>query len=362
MPLPPVPDLGAIRFLKDRDIGGVLNATIVFLRQNVREVLVGFLAIVGPVALAAGLASALYIRQVGDLLADPFAVQDPAALGELFGATYVGTLAFGFLTSIVSQAAAAGFVRLYRLGEAGEITVGALWEETKDLILPAAGVNLAVFAAVIASFVLVIIPCLGALAWLGLAIWVTPYVVVTFAARMVESPSLAAAWARARVLVKGSWSGAFWPMFLAAVVGYLLMMALYIPVYVAAGLTSANTVAENPAEMFGTLGVAMAPLQVLTVVVYLVPLVAAFFVHGKLVEELEGTTIVDDLDALADASAASRWGEEAGATRPEQPAPDAPDSGRSTPPASGPEVSPEDEPQEGAPRGFRGGGFGGPDA
>ncbi len=348
MPLPPVPDLGEIRFQKDRDAGDVLNATIALLRQNAREVFVGFFAIVTPVALAAGVAGALYFSRMGDLFVDPVAMQDPDAVLGLFGPAYFGLLAFGFLSGVVAQAAAGAYVRLYRSGEAGEVSVGVLWEETKDLVLPVAGFNLALFGGMIGSFLLLVIPCLGAIAWLALLVWATPYAVVTLAARLTESPSLMAAWERARVLVKGSWAAAFWPIVLSAVVAYVVVLALSIPLYVVMVMVSANSVAADPAGIIGVMGAVLAPLQVLSMGVYLVPLVAIFFVHGKLVEDLEGTSLRDDLDALADPSAATRWDDAPASTS-------APDAPRSTPPASGSDDATPDD----ARGGFRGGGFGG---
>lgn len=348
--LPPVPDLGEIRFQKSRDAGGVLNATTVLLRRNAREAFVGFLAIVGPVALAGGIASALYFRQIGDVFSDPERMaNDPFAV---FNGTYVGLIAFGILTGVVSMAAAGAYVRLYRAGEAGEITVSVLWDEAKELILPMLGLTLAIGAAFVGSALLNVVPCLGTIAWFALWIWAFPYVMVTMAARAVESPSLGEAWSRARTLVKGSWGFAFGAIFLAAVVFYILSFALSIPFYALSFFASASTVAEDPSGVFGMFGLFMAPVQILLSALYLLPLVAAYFVHGKLVEELEGTSLMDDLDALADTSVATRWDDAPTTTEPQSPEPP-----RSTPPASEPEPRDDD-----APRGFRGGGFGDRDA
>ena len=346
------PDLGEIRFLKHRDAGGVLNATFAFLRRNAREVLWGFFAIVGPVALASGIASALYFRQVGDLFFDPAAMEaDPFGV---FNVTYLGILVFSLLTGAVAQAAAAAYVRLYRLGEAGAVSVGDLWEETKGLILPMLGLNLMFGLAIMVSVVIMIVPCLGALAWLAFVVWLVPYYVVTMASRGVEADSLAEAWGRARVLVKGSWGFAFGAFLLAAVVFYIFVAVLSLPAYVIGFAAMVNTTAEDPSGMFAMMGAVMAPLQALSAVGYLIPLVAGYFIHGRLVEELDGTSLHDDLDALADRSAAARW-DAAPASTP--PAPEADDVPPSTPPASGPEDPPPSD--DGPPSGFRGGGFGG---
>lgn len=371
MPLSSAPDAGDIRFQKVRDAGGVLNATVALVRRNAREVLPGFLAIVGPTALASGLASALYLRTMGDFLTmDPedLATADPLAM---FGAGYVGTVLFGLLTWIVALAVTGAYVRLYREGAAGGISVGELWEETKGLLLPMAGLTLATIAVVFASVFVMIIPCLGLLAVLAFYVWTVPYVAVIYAARVVEEPTLAGAYRRARLLVKGMWPFAAGAMVIAWIVAAVVGFALSIPAYVAAAVIGANA-AGDPAELIGTLSVVAAPLQILTVTVYLVPLLAAFFVHGRLVEDLEGTSLVDSLDALADDSAGARWhdaprddvrsdgvrpGDDLRSTPPALP-PSPPPASRLDEPDE-PAEGPPDEPGDDAPRGFRGGGFGG---
>lgn len=346
MPLDSFPDAGEIRFQKVRDAGGVLNATFAFLRRNAREVFVGFLAIVGPAALAAGLSSALYLRSMGGLFTmDPeeMAALDP---GDLFGVSYLGVALFGMLTTIVALAAAGAYVRLYREGEAGGITAGLLWEETKGLLLPMAGFTLALIGVFIGSAVVMVIPCLGALAVLAFYVWMVPYVSVTYAARVVEEPTLGAAYRRARTLVKGTWKFAAGSMVLAWIIVIVVIMALSIPGYIVAAVIGAS--AADPSGLSGSLGLIAAPLQVLNAVAYLVPFVAAFFVHGRLVEETEGTSLVDGLDAFADPSPASHWDAAPRSTPPEP----------LSPPASGPQGE-ADEPEDDRSRGFRGGGFGG---
>lgn len=340
MPLDAFPDAGEIRFQKVRDAGGVLNATFAFLRRNAREAVVGFLAIVAPVALASGLSSALYLRSVGDVFSmDPeeMAAADPA---DVFGVAYLGAMVFSALTWIVALAAAGAYVRLYREGAAGGVTVGGLWEEAKGLLLPMAGFTFAVVGLFVGSFVVMVIPRLGALAALAFYVWTIPYAAVTYAARVVEEPTLGAAYARARTLVKGTWGFAAGAMVLAWVVTTVLIFAISMPGYAVAAVIGANTLADDPSGWVGTASLLAAPLGVLNSVTYLVPFVAAFFVHGRLVEETEGTSLMDGLDAFADAPGDDRWD---GAPRSTPPAP----------PASGPED--EDD----RPRGFRGGGFGG---
>ena len=361
-----LPDNGAIRFFKVRDAGSVLNAIVAFVRQNARELFVGFFALVAPFAIIAGIGTALYFRRFGAAMSDPelLASGDPTALGEIFGPSYLVTIIGGLLAYTVALAAVSGYVRLYREGEAGGVSVGLLWDETKGLILPTAGMMLAFFFAFMLTGVIAIIPCLGALAWIGFWIWALPYTHVAFASRMTETSSLVEAVQRSRDLVKGTWGSAFGALVLTWLLSYAVIMVVTLPFYVIMLLVGINSVeaSGNPAGMFSMMGPFMVPFQLLGMAAYILPTLAAFFVHGRLVQELEGPGLDDQLDLLAegvDTSATATW--DGGAARRAPASGDAPahdpfgDSGAPS------DDAPSDDPPGGntaGPSGFRGGGFG----
>ncbi len=130
------PDDGQIRFRKIRDAGSVLNATLVFVRRNARELLTSYLALIAPVALTAGLALALWFRQFGDLMSNPEALINGDI--QVFGWSYAGMLLFSLLGTALAQAAGAATsactARARRVHHDGE-----LWEETRELLLPFLG-------------------------------------------------------------------------------------------------------------------------------------------------------------------------------------------------------------------------------
>ncbi len=341
--MPDFPDLGAVRFRKLRDVGDVMNATVALLRENWRELLTSYVAVVAPVALATGIATGLYMHQMGGLLADPAAMEDdPFAV---FSPTYFGILLFGALGGALTVAAASAYVKLYREGQAGAITASVLWEEARDLLFPFLGLSIVYGLVIMLSAVIAIVPCLGILAWFAFVIWSLPYYAVTFAVRALEEDTLAASWQRARELVKGSWLFAGGALLLAGLLFYVIIMIVSIPLYVMMILVGINSAATDPSAMFSVMGAVVAPLQVVSYAGYLIPLVALFFVHGRLAEELDGTGLYADLDDLAGLG-------------PEADRPDARDA--AAPPApSAPEADARPSDREDGPGtgGFRGGGF-----
>ncbi|MEM0963811.1 MAG: hypothetical protein AAGK21_14885 [Bacteroidota bacterium] len=338
-----VPDQGAISFRQFRDVGSALNATFALVRQNARELATSYLALVVPVLLASALSSALWLRSVGGQIANP------AQIGSLdmFNWTYAGSIVFGLLGGALMQAASSAYVRLYREGEAGEITAGLLWEEARGLLMPYLGMTMLFGVTVTLSALLNIVPCLGAIAWLAFVIWLTPHYCVAVASRALEAESVSEAWRRSRELVKGSWGFAAGALLLAFAVLFILYFA--VSIVLGGVLAVLGTSSTNPESTLAWMGFLMAPLQILSGAAYLIPLVAAFFVHGRLVEELEGTALDDEIDALA-----------SGLDAPEPPGPIStpPVADAPAPPASADDVG--DPPAGGsAPsNGFRGGGFG----
>ena len=355
---PDLPDDGDIRFLKVRDVGGVLNATIEFIRRTAKSLLLSFLAIVGPLALVSGIASVLMSRQmVGwmDLMAmssDPesFAVN---GLGSIAGFALLAVVV-SLLTLAVAWAAVGGFVRVYRSGVAAP-AVGEVWDEARGLVLPMLGGWTLVLLAMTGSAFLNVIPCLGTLAWLALVIWASPVLSVAFASRAVEAGSFGEAWRRARTLVKGSWGPAFGAMFIAGLAYYAVAIAVSYPAMAAQFAESMNSLEDGTVPMV-TANPLYALLQVLTVTAYVIPLVTAFFVHGRLAEEMDGGGLQDEIDALGDLALApdarSEWADasEAGPTDAAPAQADAPGSTTAPPPAD-----PSAPSRSGG--GFRGGGF-----
>ncbi|PAP77963.1 hypothetical protein [Rubrivirga marina] len=332
------PDRGSIPFRKLRDVGDVMNGTVALLRENWRELLTSYVAVVAPVALATGIATGLYMYQMGGLMADPAAIEnDPFAM---FGPTYLGILLFGFLGGALTVAAASAYVKLYREGLAGEITAGVLWEEARGLLLPFLGLSVVYALVVMASAVIAIVPCLGILAWMAFVVWSLPYYAVTIAVRTLEEDSLASSWQRARLLVKDSWGFSFGALLLAGLLFYVIILIISMPLYIVMMVVGINTIETDPTAMFSMMGAVMAPLQVVSYAGYLIPLVALYFVHGRLAEELDGSGLYADLDELAglDAEADDL---------------DAPDP--TPPPAPGADAGDRDANQNGG--GFRGGGF-----
>ena len=348
--MPELPDLGAIRFQKERDVGGVLNATIAFIKRDPRGVLVPFFAIAVPAGLLTGIATVLFSRSAV-AFSDPAFMADPddigAVLGEI-GVAYAVLLVCGLVAGSVAWATVGGIVRAYRQGDS--LTVATVWDETRGLVLPMLGFFTIAALVAVLSAVINIIPCLGTIAYVAFIIWAFPHLSIALASRMTETHSMGDAWRRGRSLVKGAWGPTAGALLIAWVIAYVLAIAFSIPAYVVQFALSVGS--EDPTQALQTTHPIWALISALSTVVYVIPLLTMFFVHGKLVAEVEGASLDDDLDLLADGGldAGDAWSETA------------PDSGTAqdsdAPPS--PPPAPRDAPRPGRDSGgFGGGGFNG---
>lgn len=354
----PEHDAGAIRFQRVRDLGGVINVTFQFLRENLREYGRVLLVLLGPVVLVAALAS--YVAQVNmaealvvmpgenGAPADPF-----VPLAGLFTPAYGLTILLALLAQILLATLTYGYIDLYRRGEAGAITPGRVWEEARHLMAPFLGYGF-LFGTLIALSVLIwIVPCLGTLAWLAGFIYFWPILVLVFVARATDREDLRGSWERARSLIKGRWWPTFGVLFVAGVILVIVNLVLSLPGAIAGFGIGLNSLSPAPSSSVdrGLFAIG-ALLSTLMYAAYPIYLVAAAFQYGSLVEQEEGTALSAGLDALAGRAEAAPAAP-ARRFRPEA------DEGfgtwRTEPPVS--ERPPSEPSASGHPSGFRGGGF-----
>lgn len=331
-------DRGAIPFRRVRDVGEVLSATFAFVRENVRELGWGLLVIVGPAVVISTALSALlrreFLSSLGGL--DTAETTDPTAFLRVFTSPYYfAALGIGLITPILASAVVYAYVRLYREGRAGSVTPGVLWAETTHLLGPVFSVSL----ALVASVLLVIIPCLGALAWLVGFVVFLPVVVLAPVARAMGAESVGDAVRRARALAQGEWGPTVGAALLAGLVFFAVALLLAIPGAML-GLSLGMSGLMGAVGWTTILWGAVSGLVVYAA--YAIPVLAVTFQYFNLVERKEGHGLTARVDALA-------------ATSPDVPRADGGDEGFGLRQGAGSEAPPEPP----VPRpGFRGSGLG----
>ncbi len=336
-------DQGAIRFREERDVGDIINTTFRFLRDNLREIALGLLYIVGPVALLAAVLSFFVQSQMQasmfdftNMSNDPFEVY-----ASIFTPAYLGYMLLLVVVQILVSAVLIGYVSLYREGRAGEITPALLWAETSHMIWPVVSVSLLIGLLATLSIVVWIVPCLGALAWIAALVYLMPSLSMATISRALDGDSAMGAIKRTYELVKGHWGMSFGTIAIAVIAFFAIAVLLSIPgAIVGFGSAMGTLSGDNPGGASRVLLAVGSVLSTLTYVGYAIPIVAGALLYFNLIERKEGVGLFAEID-LIDAPQSVQTGAE--------------DLGlRSTPPPKPDAGSNDDGTRYG---GFRGGGF-----
>lgn len=277
------PDEGPIAFRRDRDLGGVIRATLQWMREMAGVWIPAIAAIAGPFYLLSAIASSFVNPESGGL----------GLLGLVDGAA-----------GLLMSATTFGIVRQYRVAQS-EVPLGTAWEEAKAWFWPLFG-----FGFVTALFAIALVIPFGVIlaltggedapvgVWiaLGLAglvamILAAPYYTVGLASRIFDEDNAVDAYRRGAGLVaahRGFATGTVIVVFgmvyfiiavLGAGVVELLRVFAPSPILLAIG-SVVSLVALVPAGVFGN--------------------VASVFLFETLVEREEGTLLDAEIDAIRD--------------------------------------------------------------
>ncbi|GAB5536514.1 MAG: hypothetical protein Rubg2KO_27630 [Rubricoccaceae bacterium] len=275
------PDDGPIRFRRERDLGDVIRAAMVWMREMAGTWVFAVLVIAGPLYVLSAVISALV---------DP----ESPALGLL---GLVDGIAGLLMSSILF-----GIVRLYRIGET-ELSIGAVWQEAKAWIWPQIGFGfLTAFFGFLLVIPFVIIVALGGgenispllmvglgLAGLVLLAFAAPYYALGLASRILDEDSAVDAYKRASGLISAH-------RWLATGTTLVIFGVVYFIIAVFGGGIGA---------LLGAFGASPVVIALATVVstILIVPAgafsnVASMFLFEALVEREEGTLLDDEIDAI----------------------------------------------------------------
>ena len=294
-------DQGAIRFRRIRDVGSVINITFRFLGDTWRELGMGLLVIVGPIALLAAMASFLMQSQwVGAMngLAQPDPSNPFAIFEQFLTPAYFVAILLGLLAPLLVSAATLAYVQLYRDGEAGTVTPGRLWEATRMTLGPVLTTTLVLVGVMILSVLVMIVPCLGVVAWLAFLIYTLPLIALLYIAR-VQGYGIGDGVQRVRSLVQGQWGPSFGAVVIAMLIVIVFSMVLSIPSSMVSFGWMMNTVSgEPPGAGTRALMAVGAILGTLTYVAYTIPVVASAFLYFSLTEQAESTELHTAIDAI----------------------------------------------------------------
>lgn len=289
-----------IELRRTRDMGEVLNTTFFFLKQNARPLGRSLLVVVAPLMVLASVTSALMQAQVFSLGEGEVPADDTFGLLAL---QYVLTLVFGVAGMVLALAVGLGFVNRYRQHGPEGLDGRAVWREARRQVAGLLGLVLLWVGALVLALPLVVVPCLGALAYLGGAVYVSVVASLAFAVRVHEGRGVWASLGRARRLVQDRWWATFGVLFVAAVAYGVLASVFSLPSIVVMSVAMFHSVDGGAAVsgwMQGLLMVFGAVSGLAGALLYSIPIVALSLQYFSLVEEKERAGLFERVARLAE--------------------------------------------------------------
>ena len=305
--LTPTPDNGRVRFAEERDIGGVISTTFLFLRETWRELGVGLLYVAGPVLLLTAVASYFLQTRMFGLLgeleqADP---NDPSAFfglfGGLMGPSYVLAALGGLVAGVLVTSVVFGYVRLYRAGAAGSVSPAMLWVEASHLLGRSLRIWLLLLVVVTICVAGMALFCLGLVAFM----WVLPALSLAIPGALLGGRSAREALSDGWRLASRAWLPTLGVVIISGLIWYSINVALSLPSSIAGMMVGLNS-SEGEYSVTGTARGLMAVGTVLGAFGYLfytIPLIAIALHYYGLVEGESGGGLIDRVAELETAPA-----------------------------------------------------------
>ncbi len=292
-----------IEFRKVRTVGDVINVTFQFLRENFRPLGKALLYIVGPLVLLTSAFMALFqVQFFGEWLG--VSTQGEEEMLAFF-TSILGTLGLAMVLSIVTNivlmAVLLSYIQHYQERKSGDISVDEMWTATKANFGKLFVTSLLLMLVLFVPIPIVIIPCLGAVAYLVWMVYAGFTFSIMYPMRIEESIGALDAFSRARALIKGR----FWPtagvIFLAYLIFYVVSNAFGIPAMIVGFLYGFHALeGEVDGSMIYqvVLGVSTVLQTVASVLLACIPLTAIAFQYYSLVEQEEHAGLMARIDAV----------------------------------------------------------------
>ena len=263
MPEMPKPMEPVLRLRKTRGVADVLNDTFRFLRQNYAPVGKSLLLIAGPATVLSAVSGSMM-----QILTFGFQPAQSEALAASLGLSFLGAVVLGIVAAVLTATVSTSAVMLYQERGPGGFDVRDVWARTKAYFWRIMLGFLLLFFMILAGFLVLLIPCLGAVGYLVGFVHFGVVFSIYLPMLMRERVGYLAGLRRCRMLMRGYWWPSFGVVLVAFIIYLLLGMWANVPYYtvlflsgwhglegggVGAGYSLALVTASIVAALVGTL-------------------------------------------------------------------------------------------------------------
>lgn len=287
-----------INLRKVRDVGDVLNDTFRFIRQNIRVLGKSLLFIAGPAIVLSAVPSALL--QISGFGLDPTNPTGATMSGPSFGLFIVLAVVFSITASVLSIAIVHSTVMLYQDYGPGGFEVQDVWVMTKEHFWIILLAMLLIGVIVMVPIIIVIIPCLGALAYFVGLVYFMVTLAPLFPMLVREQIGIIDGMKRSMGLVKEHWWATLGVVFVAFIIYSMLGGLFMVPYYIFFFINMMHMVDATSVSPLIQVGmvVSSAVGSLASILLYSIPLVALALHYFNLVERKERTGLMTAIEAI----------------------------------------------------------------
>ena len=284
-----------IIFYKTRNFSQKLNATIEFIRQNIKPLGKAIVYILGPLAILNGLLFAQYINFMFSNMApqDPVNVQNPFAF--ITNPSYIGFIFLSMFSALLNFSVIFNFMRLYQNKYPEEITVTEILNVSWRTILPLFLISVLAAVFITSGFIAFIIPGFYLMIVLSLSLPILFF----------EGKGVFESIGRSFRLIRGKWWSTFGLLFVATILMYAVSMICILPFYVfyfisIFSLMDQSGITTDTSSWWFQGGMTLSVMFMIlgSFLTYSIPIVALSFQYFNLVERQESVGLMSEIDQL----------------------------------------------------------------
>jgi hypothetical protein len=280
-----------IELRKIRDFGQNLNDTFVFLKQNLKPLLASFFVICGIFMLGQAIFNGIYQsralgvldqlfnsrrRRVGNIYSDPY--------GGIFSIEYFLTIIFMLLTYVSMKTVLGVYLKFYLENDGRRPGIEDIWNLFRRYFFKVFLYSIPISILVVLGCILCFIP--GIYLWV---VWV-PFSLVV----IIEDASFNGAFNRCFEIIRQN----FWISFAIYIVAFLLYWVSSSFIGIIVGVII-GLLAYLTTENIGTTGgIVTSFLNIFSFVFYIIFFISAALQYFTLVEQRDGTGILDRIDSI----------------------------------------------------------------
>lgn len=274
-----------VELRKVRDFSENMNDTFVFIKQNVKPLIISFLGIAGIFMLAAAIIQAIYQDEMGGIFEQILKGSSGSTMPvELFNSTYFLVGLFAWVNIIAMRVALIAYVKVYDHNDGETPAMPEVWEEFKRYFFRVLMFSIPIILLIFIGFLFCLVPGFYFLVVL------MPFEIVL----MVEDKGFSDAFSRCYVIIKGN----FWQSFGIYLIAYLIYSFSSGIIGGVIALVTGVISYFTTNDVSTTVALVTSILNIFSFVFYIIFFISVILNYYSLTEKYDGTGILKRLNTL----------------------------------------------------------------